>query len=118
MRTLLLNYILLLTACASLPSDYTISHDIAASENNTIANWRKQQGIPRDALIAIDHNGAWQIVENPTRIREIPPNMSQYVNDFVECYLNMKGTYHAQPVTLQAPCNRDPELRRPFFEWW
>lgn len=118
MKTFAFILALLLTACAIPPSNYHVDHYMSASEDNKIAEWRKQQGIPRDALIAIDRDGKWQIVENPTRTRELPRHISPYVNDFVDCYLNMRGIYHAQPVTLQAPCNRDPELRHHFFNFW
>lgn len=105
----------LLTACSSTigqERNYHVEHYLDASTDNSIAQWRKARLIGRDALVAIYPDGHFEIVEAVTRTRYISPSMSPYVNDFVQCYLNMRGIYKATPVILQAPCDRDPERWR------
>lgn len=115
MKAILSFAIVCLTAgCTALPQDYTAGRLIGTSENNQVAEWRRREGIPENALLAVYPDGRIAIVENPTRIRYIGPSLSPYVNDFVQCYLNMEGEYRGEPVVLQAPCSRDPERFRTF----
>lgn len=105
----------LLAACSSTigqERDYHVEHYLDDSTDNSIAQWRKARQIRRDALVAIYPDGHFEIVEAVTRTRYISPSMNPYVNDFVQCYLNMRGIYKATPVILQAPCDRDPERWR------
>lgn len=106
-----------LAACASnieQNANYHVEHYLEASTDDSIAKWRQANNIGRDALVAIYPDGKFEIVETITRTRYIQPNINHYINDFVPCYLNMRGIYQAKPVILQAPCDRDPERYRRF----
>lgn len=89
--------------------NYQVEHYLEASTDDSAAKWRQVHNIGRDALVAIYPDGKFEIVEALTRTRHFRPSMNTYVNEFVPCYLNMRGIYRASPVILQAPCERNPE---------
>ncbi len=110
-KPLTLFSILLLGGCM-LPEgngDYRAGRYLGFTTTQATADWRKANGISRDALVAIYPDGQYAIVEDPTRLRYAPQSLDTYVNDFVDCYVDMDGVYLAQPVILQAPCDRDPD---------
>lgn len=107
--TLLLIFCLLSACHHHYTQDYQVKHYLDASVDDSIARWRQAQNIHRDALVALYPDGKFEIVEAITRTREIRPSMNLYINEFVPCYLNMSGIYRANPVILQAPCERNPE---------
>lgn len=107
----LLGLTLLLSACFSAqPRNYFIESQQYISQNNDIFNWRQQNNIPTEALIAIEENGEVHILEETTRRRIVQRNLNPYINDFVQCYISYSGIYQAQIVQIQAPCKwREPD---------
>lgn len=104
-----------LSACSSSPrieqgdngQTYVIKSLRGATTKNDAYDWRRKEGIPLDALIAIYPDKQVEILKKTTRVRYIAPSMDTYVNDFVHCYLHMDGFVNGRAAIIQAPCKRD-----------
>ena len=93
---------------------YTINSWKGATTKNDAYDWRRKEGIPLDALIAIYPDNQVEILKKSVRVRYIEPSMDIYVNDFVHCYLYMEGFVNGRAAILQAPCKRETHRHRHF----